>query len=66
VVEFDGELHTTCRILRSQEISPSRSLINRPVIFSWLSLSVCVSEGVASWGNRGGYVSGKPPLNLFL
>lgn len=49
-----------------QEISPPRFL-SVAVIFSGLSLCVCVSEAVASWGNTGGggYVLGKP-LNLSL
>lgn len=66
MVEIHGELHTTCRILRAQEISPPRFL-SVAVIFSGLSLCVCVSEAVASWGNTGGggYVLGKP-LNLSL
>lgn len=64
MAEIHGELHTTCRILRAQEISPSRSL-SAAVIFS--ELSSCQRRTVASWGNRGrdGYVLGKP-LNLFL
>lgn len=62
MAEIHGELHTTCRILRAQEISPSRSL-SAAVIFS--ELSSCQRRTVASWGNRGrdGYVLGKP-LNL--